>query len=67
MEKKVSVVIPVYNSAQWLEELVTRIQSALNKCNVQYEIILVNDGSPQIDVWFKIAEICEKIKQFYQG
>ena len=63
MEKKVSVVIPVYNSAQWLEELVTRIQSALNKCNAQYEIILVNDGSPQIDVWFKIAEICEKNKQ----
>ena len=43
MEKmKVSIVIPVYNTEQYVEEC---IQSALNQTYKNIEVIVVNDGS----------------------
>ena len=44
-EKGISVVIPVYNSAPILPELVARLTRVLAGTGLQYEIILVNDGS----------------------
>jgi undecaprenyl-phosphate 4-deoxy-4-formamido-L-arabinose transferase len=41
----VTVVVPVYNSQQTLEELVTRLAEVLPSCGEHYELILVNDGS----------------------
>jgi glycosyltransferase involved in cell wall biosynthesis len=41
----VSVVIPVYNSAATLPELVRRLHAVLGVRDVPFEIILVNDGS----------------------
>lgn len=60
-DKKISVVIPVYNSARWLDELVERIARELEN-TFEYEVILVNDGSPNMDVWPKIEEICRRNK-----
>ncbi len=42
----VSIVIPCYRSGPWLEELVDAIQRVLDPLRVQYELILVNDASP---------------------
>lgn len=41
----VSVVIPVYNEAENLEELVARVGAALSPTGLNFELILVNDGS----------------------
>jgi len=41
----ISVVIPVYNSSQMLPELVSRLKKVLETFEVDYELILVNDGS----------------------
>lgn len=41
----ISVVIPVHNEQEVLEELYTRLTNALDKLNKPYEIILTNDGS----------------------
>jgi undecaprenyl-phosphate 4-deoxy-4-formamido-L-arabinose transferase len=41
----ISVVIPVHNEQEVLEELYTRLTSALDKIGKPYEIILTNDGS----------------------
>ena len=41
----VSVVIPVYNEELGLAELFARLYPALDKLNIAYEIIFVNDGS----------------------
>jgi undecaprenyl-phosphate 4-deoxy-4-formamido-L-arabinose transferase len=41
----ISVVVPVYNSENSLRELVSRLVSALGPTGMEYEIILVNDGS----------------------
>jgi glycosyltransferase involved in cell wall biosynthesis len=51
-----SVVIPVYNSALFLESTVCRIDDELSKLDVNFEIILVDDGSPD-DSWV-VAESC---------
>ena len=53
-----SVVVPVYNSAQTLEPLVDRLLAVLSTCSGAHEIILVDDGSRDAswDVITKLAE-----------
>jgi undecaprenyl-phosphate 4-deoxy-4-formamido-L-arabinose transferase len=41
----VSVVVPVYNSEQTLDELVSRLKTAVSRAPGDLEILLVNDGS----------------------
>ena len=41
----VSVVVPVFNSEQTLDELVARLDTVLAEASRAFEIILVNDGS----------------------
>ena len=41
----ISIVIPVHNEEEVLEELYTRLTAALDKLSKPYEIILTNDGS----------------------
>jgi glycosyltransferase involved in cell wall biosynthesis len=55
-EMNVSVVVPVYNGANTLESLVTRLGETLPKVAEQYELILVNDGSPD-DSWEVIKRL----------
>ena len=58
--KKVSFVIPCYNSSQTIEKVVEEIQSTMEKLLAyQYEIILVNDCSPD-NTFEVIAGLCEK-------
>lgn len=42
----ISVVVPVYKGAQTLDALVQRLGEVLPKNAVEYELILVDDGSP---------------------
>src|SRR5205085_8165006 len=42
----ISVVVPVYRSEQTIPELVRRLALVFDALAVAYEIILVNDGSP---------------------
>lgn len=42
----ISVVVPVYKGADTLDALVQRVGATLSKAAEQYELILVNDGSP---------------------
>jgi glycosyltransferase involved in cell wall biosynthesis len=52
----VSVVIPVYNSADILPFLLERLAAALAKLEKPYEVILVNDGSRDHS-WGRIVEL----------
>lgn len=51
---EISIVVPVYNSEQCLDELSTQISNALGA--IHYELILVNDRSPD-NSWDKIASL----------
>lgn len=44
-KKTLSVVIPVYNEAQTIETVISKVKEALKKQNIDGEIIVVNDGS----------------------
>ena len=44
-EIEVSVVVPVYNSAPTLSELVDRVRATVAAITSSYELVLVNDGS----------------------
>jgi glycosyltransferase involved in cell wall biosynthesis len=54
----VSVVVPVYNGANTLEALVQRLGEVLPKVAEQYELVLVNDGSPDTS-WDVIRGLAE--------
>lgn len=55
---EVSVIIPVYNSEDCLDELAKRLTDVLDNSGKTYEIVLVNDCSPD-NSWKKITELCE--------
>lgn len=49
---KYSVVIPVYNSGAWLEELVSRLGTVLSVLAPgDFEVVLVDDASPDPATW----------------
>ena len=56
-----SIIIPVFNSENILENLVMRINKSLNNNNFkgQFEIILINDGSADAS-WEKIKILSNK-------
>lgn len=58
----ISVVIPVYNSQACLNELVKRIGVSLSEQSLSYEIVLVNDSSPD-NSWDVIKSIVESNNQ----
>jgi glycosyltransferase involved in cell wall biosynthesis len=45
MEKRLSLVIPVYNEVENLRPLLTEINQALDPLELSYEVIFVDDGS----------------------
>lgn len=59
---KLSIISPIYKGEKMLEELVTRVETAVKSISEDYEIILVNDCSPD-DSWSKMKEICAKDKK----
>ena len=59
----VSVVVPVYGCAQGLEELCTRLEAVLSRIVQEFEVILVNDASPD-DSWRIISEIAARDARF---
>lgn len=60
--RKISFVIPCYNSEKTIEKVVNEIKCVINKQNKdEYEIILVNDYSKD-NVWNKIKEMAKNDK-----
>jgi polyisoprenyl-phosphate glycosyltransferase len=52
-----SIVVPVFNEAQIIEQLVQRMSEAAQSVTDSYEIIFVNDGSRDASL-FKLKEAC---------
>lgn len=57
MDKKISFVIPCYRSSNTIGVVIEEILSLCKKNTYEYEIILVNDSSPD-DVWEVIKTLC---------
>ena len=54
---ELSIVSPIYKGEKMLGELVSRIKASVETVTKDYEIVLVNDCSPD-DSWNKMREIC---------
>lgn len=54
-----SIVIPCYCSGPWLTELVDRIDVVMRARNEPFEIVLVNDASPD-NTWDVIREVARR-------
>ena len=62
MKKKISYVIPCYNSSQNLEKVILEIKEVMeNLKQYKYEIILVNDCSPD-NTFEVITKLCKENK-----
>jgi glycosyltransferase involved in cell wall biosynthesis len=58
MQPDLTVVVPVYRSEACLEALIAAISDALDPTGREYEVVLVNDYSPD-DSWAVIETICQ--------
>jgi glycosyltransferase involved in cell wall biosynthesis len=58
-QERISVVIPVYCGAVTIAELVSRLEVVLSLAAGEFEVILVNDGSPD-NSWAVIEVLCSK-------
>ena len=56
---QISIVSPVYRAEKILPELIRRISNVMNKGSVIYEIVLVDDRSPD-DSWKVISELSKE-------
>ncbi len=52
-----SIISPVYRGEKMVYELVRRIEESVKSINLDYEILLVEDGSPD-NSWIEIEKIC---------
>lgn len=57
--REISVVVPVYNSSKILPSLVEELEAVLPKCSNRFELILVNDASPD-QSWQIITELARE-------
>ena len=62
---KYSIVVPCYKSGEWLEELVQRVGKVM-ECNRPFELILVNDKSPDQITWAEIERLAQEFN-FVRG
>ncbi len=53
----ISVIIPLFNEQNSLEELTKKIALIIDGMKLQYEILLIDDGSTD-NSWNKISKIC---------
>ncbi|MCB0335425.1 MAG: glycosyltransferase family 2 protein, partial [Bdellovibrionales bacterium] len=63
MEIELSFVIPVYNSATTIGQVVADIVAAY--ADLQFEVVLVNDGSPDDETEEVCCELVEKYQQVH--
>src|SRR5450759_4327145 len=59
-----SVVIPLYREGAHLATTLPKIMSVLDKLDVSYEVVLVDDGSPD-DTWQALCQLracCPQVK-----
>ena len=56
---RLSVVVPVYMGTDFIRELYERVKNSVTPLFRDFELILVNDASPD-DSWSKIAALCKE-------
>ena len=58
-ETRISILVPCYREEKNISELVERIFDAMHKEQLSWEIVLVDDGSPDA-TWEEIQRFAQK-------
>ncbi|HEX2368219.1 MAG TPA: glycosyltransferase family 2 protein [Acidimicrobiia bacterium] len=58
---RVSIVVPCYGSGDWIDELVRRVGEAMADTDGGFELILVNDATPDAETWPAIRKQAEGV------
>ena len=58
MQKEISIILPVYKCEDCLEPLIERLSMSLSVLKKEYEIIFVNDASPD-NSWNRLLELSQ--------
>lgn len=59
-EDKYTILLPTYNERENLPIIVWLLEKYLSECGVKYEIIIIDDGSPD-----KTLEVAEQLQKIY--
>ena len=62
MQKKISIIVPVYNSEKFLNLLIEAIDLEKEKNKWKLEVVLIDDGSKDYS-FNKIVELAKNYKQ----
>ena len=62
----ISVVIPLYNEGLHVKELLADLKTALQEIGCRFEVVLVDDGSPD-DTWAKIKDAAQILGNAARG
>jgi len=54
----ISIVVPLYNEGSHVKELLSDLKTALQQIGCRFEVVLVDDGSPD-DTWAKIKNTAQ--------
>lgn len=57
---KYSIVIPAYNSGEWIGTLLEQITHAMESITDDFEIVVVNDCSPKKEIWGEIKKAASR-------
>ena len=66
-ENFVSVVIPVFNEERTIGNIIARTRDTMNKLNVPYEVLVVDDGSIDKSLQISKNEGAETFREPHQG
>lgn len=56
--RQLSIILPIYNHADFLEKVITQVANVLQKASIDFELILVENGSTD-GSW----EVCQQLAQ----
>jgi dolichol-phosphate mannosyltransferase len=59
---RLSIVVPIYLGSTFIRELYERVKQSVPLSFMDFELVLVNDGSPD-DSWSEISALCKEDKR----
>jgi len=64
MNKKITIIIPLYNEENQIDYTAKRVNQVLNEASITFDIFFIDDGSTD-NTWKKILDLKQKFKYIY--
>ena len=64
MNKKITIIIPLYNEENQIDYTVRKVNQVLNEASITFDIFFIDDGSTD-NTWKKILDLKQKFKYIY--